>query len=118
MDGRQKLTPPRPGSPTQGSQIAHIISAVKRMFVQGEGIRLCPLGDQIQINAVRGPVAQGGGGGTGRQAFYTEASKELLEAHENVVDYAIGRVTAGVNKGVMYIRNVNNDGWSAVNRLE
>lgn len=52
------------------------------------------------------------------QAFYTAASKTLLNGYTGVVDYAHGRVTAGVDQGVAYIRNADNDGWDAINRLE
>jgi hypothetical protein len=62
MDTRQKLTPPRPGSPTRANDTGHIIAAVKRMLIQGAGIYLRPMGDQIQINATIsqiGPVNSG-----------------------------------------------------------
>lgn len=64
------------------------------------------------------PRAGGGGAGTSVQVDYTAASKTLLEDYTGVVDYARGRVTDGADKGVVYVRNPDNDGWDALNRLE
>lgn len=117
MNSSQKINDARPGQPMKADMVNHIIAVVKRMIVDGRGTTVGRMGDQICINASSGPVGNGGGGG-GPQVDYTAASKTLLEAYMGVVEYARGRVTAGADQGVVYVRNPANDGWDALNRLE
>ena len=115
MNPSQKLTDVGRGEHAKAGTLNHMVAALKRLIVGGHGIRVEVMGDQIRINAKRQLIPVGGGG---TQADYTAASKILLEEYTDVVDYARGRVTGGADKGVFYIRNPDNDGWDAVNRLE
>ena len=101
----------------KADQSNHIIAVLKRMIVDGRGTTVGRMGDQLCINVTKVSTA-GGGGSTGPKVDYTAASKTLLEAYTGVVEYARGRVTAGADKGVVYVRNPDNDGWDALNRLE
>jgi len=64
MDSRQKLTPPRPGAPMTADRVGHIIAVIKRMLVQGPGVLIEPMGDQIKISAKKNPIPAGGGAST------------------------------------------------------
>lgn len=118
MNPTQKIPGFRAGQPLSADALNHVVRALLTMIVGGKGIDVRNVAGKLMISAEGQPIPRSGGGGDDVQIFYVEASKALLEAHTDVVDYAIGRVNAGADKGVMYIRNVDNDGWSAVNRLE
>ena len=118
LNPSQKLNEPRAGAPMRANDAAHVIAAMKRMIVQGVGISVQWLGDQCLISAHGGAVGGFSSGGNQVQVDYVAASKALLEEYTDVVPYARGRVIAGADKGVSYIRNVDNDGWVAINRLE
>lgn len=78
--------------------------------------RLRELNQKVKMS--RRAAVGGGGSGDDTQIFYTAASKALLETYTGVVVYARGRVISGDDNGVDYIRNLDNDGWVATNRLE
>lgn len=117
MNKTQKIPTFRPGQSLRADSLNHTVQALLGMIVQGRGIEVKMVGQKLQISALGGPIPRTGGGG-GDQVDYTAASKTLLEAYTGVVEYARGRVTAGADKGVVYVRNPDNDGWDALNRLE
>lgn len=49
--------------------------------------------------------------------WYTATTKAGLP-NTDLLETALGRVTAGIDQGVIYIRNPANNGWVAVNKLE
>lgn len=118
MNPTQKLPTFRSGQALPADSLNHVVVALLSMLVEGRGIRIQRIAGKVEISAEGQPIPRTGGGDDGPQIFYEEASKELLEAHEGVVSYAFGRVNSGDDKGVLYIRNPDNDGWSAVNKLE
>jgi len=110
----QKIPSASRGKLLSADMVNTIVAAMKRMVVGGDGIRVEVMGDQIRINAKRQliPVGRGGGG----VSVYTATTKAGLD--EPVSHVSFGRVTDGADKGVMYVRNPDNDGWDAFNRLE
>lgn len=61
-------------------------------------------------------ISNMGGGSGGSIRIYEAPSKEELP--EGVARSSFGRVIAGVQIGMMCIRNPANDGWDAFNVLE
>lgn len=120
MDTRQKLTPPRPGSPTRANDLDHIISAVKRMFVAGQGILLRPMGDQIAIHVDAGPVSAGGGGGGEAQyvKYVSALTKETLPDPADISPYTLGFVMGGDQRGMVCVPGSEGDTWEAINFFE
>lgn len=116
MRPTQKIPSFRQGQALTAETLNNVVSSVLRMIVSGRGISVKPMGNKIEISADGQGIPRTGGGGT--QVDYTEASRELLDAHTDVVVYARGRVTSGDDNGTAYIRNPDNDGWVALNRLE
>lgn len=116
MNPTQKVPTFRAGQALTADSLNHAVRALLGMIVPGRGILVKAMGNKIEISWEGGPISRGGDGGT--QVDYTAASKVLLEGYTGVVDYARGRVNAGVDQGVAYIRNVDNDGWVAINKLE
>ena len=117
MNPTQKMPDFRSGQPLRADALNHIVAAVLRMVVGGKGINIKSAAGKIVVDAEGQPIPRGGGG-NGPQVDYVAASKALLEEYTDVVPYARGRVIAGVDNGVAYIRNKDNDGWVAINRLE
>jgi len=56
------------------------------------------------------------GGGGGDVIWYTATSKAGLPS--GVAETSLGRVTAGSQKGMVCVRNPDNDGWDAINFME
>lgn len=117
MNPTQKVPTFKAGQALTADSLNHAVRALLGMIKPGRGILVKPMGNNIEISAEGGPISRGGGGND-TQVDYTAASKVLLEDYTDVVVYARGRVTAGADQGVAYIRNVDNTGWVALNRLE
>lgn len=117
FNSSQKIPTFTKGEVLRADSLSHLVAAMKRMIVGGPGVEVKPMRDQIAINIKQGPIPRAGGG-DGVQVYYTAASRALLDAYTDVVVYARGRVIAGDDNGTDYIRNPDNDGWVAANRLE
>lgn len=117
MNKTQKIPTFRKGQALTADSLNHAVQALLRMIKPGRGINVRPMGNNIEISVDGSPIPRGGGG-SGTQVDYTAASRALLDAYTDVVVYARGRVTAGADAGTAYIRNPDNDGWVALNRLE
>lgn len=110
MNPSQKINDARPGQPMKADMVNHIIAVVKRMIVDGRGTTVGRMGDQICINASKGPVGNGGGGSTiVDDSFVYGDSFEELPAP--VVGNKFGRVTEGDQKGMTCVINADGDGW-------
>lgn len=112
----QKLKPPRRGERLTSDWQSHLVAAIHRYFVPGKGIRIKRMGDQAVISAEA--VGGGGGGGDVVGKIWYEAESKAELPTVNVKQTALGRVTAGANKGMVCIRNPDNDGWHAINFWE
>ncbi len=117
MNPTQKVPTFKAGQALTADSLNHAVRALLGMIVPGRGILVKPMGNKIEISAEGGPIPRTGGG-DGTQIFYTASSRANLDAYTDVVVYARGRVIAGVDNGTDYIRNPDNDGWVAANRLE
>lgn len=60
MNASQKLTPFRSGQKLPAEALNHIVEFVKRMFVQGKGIEIKRIGDQLSIEATGQPIPRVG----------------------------------------------------------
>jgi hypothetical protein len=116
-DTNQRVRPPGQGQAINASDLRKILALILQCVKGGRGIQVQRVGQSVIVSQQAG-TRGGGGGGGGRQVFYTASSKANLEAYTGVVVYARGRVISGADNGVDYIRNVDNDGWVATNRLE
>lgn len=112
----QKLNNPRRGEHVTAARETSLITQLRRMIVAGRGILVKSAGDQVIIEAKPGI---GGTGGKSSGAFTwmkTATTKAGLE--EPVNEIWFGRVTAGDDKGMVCVRNPDNDGWDAINFFE
>jgi hypothetical protein len=115
-DTNQRVRPPGQGQAINASDLRKILALILQCVKGGRGIQVQRVGQSVIVSQQAG--TRGGGGGGGTQGDYTAASRALLDAYTGVVVYARGRVTAGADNGTAYIRNPDNDGWVALNRLE
>lgn len=117
VDYNSRVTTPRYGEPVTAGTMAKLKHLILNCVKGGNGIQVNRVGQSVVISLKPAPQG-GGGGGNGPQVDYVAASKALLEEYTDVVVYARGRVISGADNGTAYIRNVANDGWVALNRLE
>jgi hypothetical protein len=115
-DTNQRVKAPGQGQAIIASDLRKILALILQCVMGGRGINVQRVGQSVIVSQQAG--TRGGGGGGGTQGDYTAASRALLDAYTGVVVYARGRVTAGADNGTAYIRNPDNDGWVALNRLE
>ena len=79
----QKIPTSGRGETLRADTLNHIIAAVKRMIVGGDGIQVQVMGDQVKINAKRQlfqPRGAGGGGGGNDVGRITIPTVEELPA--------------------------------------
>lgn len=78
--------------------------------------RCSRLEQQIAKLPTRIGNSAGGGGGTSK-IWTTAATKAGLD-NDSVSETLLGRVTEGPRKGMVCVRNPENDGWDSINYLE
>lgn len=117
MDNFSQKTPSfNKGQALPAGALNHVVEAVKRMIVAGTGMRIERAGDQIVLHAKGQPMARGGGGGGDAVAqIWTTASTKAGLDNDSVSELLLGRVTAGSQKGMVCVRNPDNDGWVSIN---
>lgn len=114
-DPNQKTRTPQRGQQITGYVLEKIRALILQTVKPGPGVLVGRVGESVVISLADG-VKGGGKGGGGGVRVYTATTKAGLD--EPVSHVSFGRVTDGADKGVMYVRNPDNDGWDAFNRLE
>lgn len=114
-DPSQKIQPLRQGDVITAAMLRQIVDKVLRSVIGGQGCIVQRIGDQAVINVTALPAAGGGGGGG---AVYTAATKAGLVDASTVPETSFARVTAGADKGTMYVVNPEKTGWTAFNFFE
>ena len=115
-DTNQKNRMPGRGQQITGWMLERLRALILNTVKSGPGINVTRVGESVIVSLADGVKGGGGGGGGGGVRVYTATTKAGLD--EPVSHVSFGRVTDGADKGVMYVRNPDNDGWDAFNRLE
>ena len=115
-DKNQVTTITQKGEQLSSVMLMKLRDMILSLVQPGRGIQVERRGERVFIHAT------GGGGGRGMatggtQIWYTASSKAALP-NTGLLSTALGRVISGANNGVIYVRNPDNDGWDAINRLE
>lgn len=115
-DKNQNTTVTRKGEQLSSFVLQKLKDMILNHVQPGRGIRVERRGERVFIHANGGGVGAGLGSGGG-QIWYTASSKAALP-NTGILSTALGRVISGADNGVVYVRNPDNDGWDAINRLE
>lgn len=119
-DSDRKYDPyQRTRTPARGEQISsHLLRKIVYLILNhikpGRGIQIESRGENTYIHVADNGRGFGGmGAGTWMKTATTKAGLE-----EPVSEVWFGRVTAGAQKGMVCVRNPDNDGWDAINFFE
>lgn len=113
LDYYQKTKPPR-NEPITANFLAKMKWLILNSLVGGDGITVQRSGERVIVSANR--AGNGLGAMSGGVKMYTATTKAGLPS--GVSETSMGRVTAGADQGVVYIRDSGNSGWVALNKLE
>jgi len=111
----QRVEPPKKFQPVGAPFFAHLKHWILNMMEGGRGVTLERAGDRVIIHA--DGTSRGFGGGGGGITWYEATTKAGLP-NTSIAETALGRVTAGSQKGMVCVRNPDNDGWDAINFWE
>jgi hypothetical protein len=117
MNPTQKMPDFRSGQPLRADALNHIVAAVLRMVVGGKGINIKSAAGKIVVEAEGQPIPRGGGG-SAEPELWCKVATTKAGLEEPVAEIYFGRVTAGDDKGMVCVRNPDNDGWNAFTHFE